>query len=108
VVLDGVIERVRFIGMDTPERGDEPGFSQATDFVRQHISAAGDVVYLSRAPGVNDRDRYNRLLRCIHLDSAGTQLLNQMIVDQRLGILVPRWGRCQLLSDYSLGHAQPI
>ena len=55
-------ERVRFIGIDTPEIG-EPGANEATQFVREHVY--GQQVWLE-ADG-NDRDRFGRLRRYIWL-----------------------------------------
>ena len=55
-------ERVRFIGIDTPEIG-EPGADEATQFVREKID--GQTVWLE-ADG-NNRDAFNRLRRYIWL-----------------------------------------
>jgi endonuclease YncB( thermonuclease family) len=53
---------VRFIGIDTPERG-ECGFSQATAYLRALV---GDgAVTLTAVRGRDDRDRYGRLLRYV-------------------------------------------
>ena len=64
VTISDVEERVRFIGIDTPERG-EPGFSEATEFVRNAIEAVDNIVWL-QASG-NERCPYNRLRRYIWL-----------------------------------------
>lgn len=57
VMPDGRAERVRLIGIDTPERG-EPGYREATQAHAALLSAP-----LRLARDVNDRDRYGRLLR---------------------------------------------
>jgi endonuclease YncB( thermonuclease family) len=65
VMIDGVVERIRIIGIDTPERGD-CGFSEATDALEDLLNSAavGLITAIS-----DDRDRYGRLLR--YLDVAG-------------------------------------
>ena len=59
----GVVdERVRFIGMDTPERG-RPYFSEATQYATSHLW--GKEVYLEL--DLDERDRYGRLLAYVWL-----------------------------------------
>ncbi len=60
VAIQGQVERVRYIGMDTPER-DEPYYDQATAANRALV--AGKRLLLVR--DVSDRDRYGRLLRYV-------------------------------------------
>jgi endonuclease YncB( thermonuclease family) len=62
VSIDGQIYRVRYIGMDTPERG-MPFFSEATEANRQLVG--GQTVILVK--DVSETDRYNRLLRYVYL-----------------------------------------
>lgn len=62
VDLNGVEERLRYIGMDTPET-DEPYFDQAT--AANSLLVTGQTVQLVR--DVSDRDRYGRLLRYVYL-----------------------------------------
>jgi len=92
VIYNGVTERVRFIGIDAPERG-ETGFAEATDFVREEITNVGDVVFL-QASG-NNRDRFDRLRRYIWLglptdldndEQRSELLLNQMLLDEELAV----------------------
>lgn len=62
VEIDGKQFAVRYILMDSPERG--AAFSQeATDANRRLVS--GQIVYLER--DVNDTDRFDRLLRYVYL-----------------------------------------
>ena len=75
VLLNGETERIRFIGIDTPERG-EPGFSEATDFVRDAIENSNNTVFLL-AEGRNE-DRWGRLRRIIFLED-GTNLNCQLV-----------------------------
>ena len=62
VDLDGIEYRVRYIGVDTPERGD-PFYREATDYNRQLVG--GETVILVK--DISDTDRYGRLLRYIYL-----------------------------------------
>lgn len=70
VDMNGVKERVRFIGIDTPETQDPRKPVQcfgkaASAFTKQLI---GDhVVRLESDPLSGNRDRYNRLLRYVYL-----------------------------------------
>ena len=62
---------VRLLGVDAPEtnhptRSAEWGGRRATRFVKQRLQ--GRTIYLERDPLASDRDRYNRLLRYVHLD----------------------------------------
>jgi endonuclease YncB( thermonuclease family) len=64
VMMNGEIFRVRYIGMDTPERG-MPFFAEATEANRQLVE--GQTVILVR--DVSETDRYGRLLRYVYLTS---------------------------------------
>lgn len=57
-----VNEKVRFIGMDTPERG-RPYFSEATRYAASHLQ--GKEVYLEL--DIDERDRFGRLLAYVWL-----------------------------------------
>lgn len=72
---DGTEERVRVIGIDTPER-DECGYAEAADAMAELVE--GREVDL--VPGArDDRDRYDRLLRYLDVDGAdaGLHLIEQ-------------------------------
>jgi micrococcal nuclease len=60
VDIDGVEERVRFFGIDAPERG-EDCFDEATERVEELLD---DHVLL--LPDVRGRDRFDRLLRYVY------------------------------------------
>jgi micrococcal nuclease len=62
VLIDGTQYRVRYIGIDTPERGDS-FFTEATN--ANAALVAGAAVILVK--DVSDTDRYGRLLRYIYL-----------------------------------------
>lgn len=75
VARNGTYERVRVIGIDTPERG-VCGYSEAGNTLRAMVLAR-DVML---SPGaVDDRDRYGRILRYVDVDGAdaGLALLEQ-------------------------------
>jgi micrococcal nuclease len=81
VRFDGRTEKVRYIGMDTPEthhprRGEEPGGRAATEVNRLLVD--GKVVRLEL--DVRERDRYGRLLAYVFV---GDLMVNAELV--RLG-----------------------
>lgn len=74
---DGSIERVRYIGIDTPEIGHQPGETsepwgrEATDANRRWVE--DEQVLLER--DVSETDRYDRLLRYVWIESKGGWLM---------------------------------
>jgi len=72
VSVVGAIEKVRLIGIDTPERG-EAGFQEASNATSHFVS--GKTVLLWQ--DVSDRDRYNRLLAYV---TVGKVFLNYELV----------------------------
>jgi endonuclease YncB( thermonuclease family) len=81
VELDGQTYRLRYIGVDTPER-EEPYYDEAFDFNRDLV--AGQTVTLVR--DVSETDQYGRLLRYVYLDD-GT-FVNAAIIRAGMGRLV--------------------
>ncbi|MEN8906221.1 MAG: thermonuclease family protein [Clostridiales bacterium] len=74
-------EKVRLIGIDTPEIGneygdDQPYSQEAKNFTRNLIE--GKEVKLVK--DISDRDRYNRLLRYVYMND-GT-FLNELLVKE--------------------------
>ena len=63
VEIEGKTYRVRYIGMDTPERG-RPFFSEATEANRKLVE--GKTVVVEK--DVSDTDRYGRLLLYVYLE----------------------------------------
>ena len=60
--IDGAIERLRFIGVDTPEKGDPYG-AEATSYTSKAL--ASKKIWIERDAG--ERDRYGRLLGYVWL-----------------------------------------
>lgn len=92
VKMDGKVETIRFIGVDTPETHKPNTPVQcygpaAAAFTKNTIDAAGDKVRLASDPDSTNRDRYDRLLRYIYLPD-GT-LLNQKIIATGHGFYYP-------------------
>lgn len=86
VNMDGNIESVRFIGVDTPETVKPNVASQcfgreASDYVKRVIGT--QPVRLVADPVGDNRDRYNRLVRYVYLPD-GT-LLDQLLVERGYG-----------------------
>lgn len=83
VDMNGTKEKVRLIGVDTPETHDPRKSVQcfgqaASDFTKQLIGS--NRVRLENDPENTDRDRYNRLLRYVYLPDG--RLVNAELVKQ--------------------------
>jgi micrococcal nuclease len=76
VLIDGRMYRVRYYGVDTPERG-ERCFREATDR-NQRLVEAGDEIYLLK--DAREFDDFNRLLRYVFLED-GTSLDATLIAE---------------------------
>lgn len=86
VDMNGVEEKIRFIGVDTPETKDPRKAVQcygqaASAFTRNLIGA--NRVRLQADPENSNRDRYGRLLRYVYLPSG--ELVNAEIIKQGYG-----------------------
>lgn len=84
--MNGKSERVRFIGVDTPETKDPRTTVQcfgkmASEFTKQMIGDSP--VRLETDPTNTNRDRYNRLLRYVYLPDG--RLLNAELIKQGYG-----------------------
>ncbi|PIQ68828.1 MAG: nuclease [Candidatus Taylorbacteria bacterium CG11_big_fil_rev_8_21_14_0_20_46_11] len=80
VEIDGKIERVRYIGIDTPETVDPRKAVQCFGVEASKKNkelVEGKMVRLEK--DITDRDRYKRLLRYVWLDNT---LINQTLVEQ--------------------------
>ena len=82
VNIDGIIHKVRYIGIDTPELNDErPKFralaQEATKLNRELVE--GKTIRLKN--DVSETDRYGRLLRYVYVDNI---LVNAELVRQGL------------------------
>lgn len=87
-VVNGQTERIRYIGVNTPERG-QPGADEATRFNQQLL----DVGPLWIAADVADRDRYGRLLRYLLV---GGTFVNLALVESGMAatMTIPPNVRC--------------
>lgn len=86
VDMNGISERVRMIGVDTPETQDPRVPVQcfgkaASQFTKDLIG--GNDVRLEADPTNTNRDRYNRLLRYVYLPDG--RLVNSEIISQGYG-----------------------
>ena len=86
VLIDGKQEKVRFIGVDTPEKNDSRKPVQcyaqaASNFTSEKLKNAS--VRLEADAQSDNRDRYGRLLRYVYLHD-GT-LLNKAIIAEGYG-----------------------
>lgn len=79
VNLEGLIYRVRYIGIDTPEIG-ESCADEATEANRQLVE--GKTVWLEK--DISETDKYGRLLRYVYVDDI---FINEELV--RLGLALP-------------------
>lgn len=88
VDMNGTTEKIRLIGVDTPEthKPDTPVQCfgpEASAFTERSLKSAGNSVRLEADPLDDNRDRYGRLLRYAYLPD-GT-LLEQSIIEQGYG-----------------------
>lgn len=88
VLFNGKQERVRLIGVDTPETvhpevGVEPWGPEASAFTKRHLPP-GTVVRLEL--DVQERDRYGRLLAYLYLPDG--RMLNELLLQEGLAQLL--------------------
>jgi micrococcal nuclease len=77
---DGTVERIRVIGIDTPERG-QCGFGEASSALKKLVLDK----QVALVPGArDDRDRHGRILR--YLDVGGTLDAGLSLIEQGLAI----------------------
>jgi micrococcal nuclease len=96
LVLDGG-ERVRLIGVDTPETVHpnlpvQPGGKSASAYTRQTVS--GGIVYLAYDSRQGRTDRYGRTLAYVTLPDG--RVLNEELVAAGHGIVDPRFPFCEM------------
>lgn len=78
VLIDGEEFRLRYIGMDTPERG-ELGFAEAT--AANVALVSGKTVTLEK--DISETDRFGRLLRYVYVDG---EMVNMRLVEDGYAI----------------------
>lgn len=81
IVMNGIPEKVRLIGIDTPETKDPRKPVQcygpeASEF--SHVTLEGAKIRLVADPLSSNRDRYDRLLRYVYLQDG--RLYNQVLL----------------------------
>jgi micrococcal nuclease len=81
VRVDGHTEKVRLVGIDSPELDDErqayhDAAYAARDYARSRLG--GETVTLEAEPRQGDRDKYSRLLRYVILDD-GTNVNEELV-----------------------------
>lgn len=86
VAIDGTDEKIRLIGVDTPESVDprktvECFGKEASNFTKNLLS--GKQVRLEADPTQGDRDKYGRLLRYVFLGDE--TLVNKLIITEGYG-----------------------
>lgn len=77
VIVNGIEERVRYIGVDSPERG----VCYEDEATAANESLVGGKTITLEADVENDRDTFGRLLRYVHVDGV---FVNEELV--RLGV----------------------
>jgi len=89
VKIAGKSERVRLIGVDTPEIAHSPEEEnecfgpEATQYLQEILGQ--EPIYLIRDPSTSERDKYQRLLRYVFLED-GT-LVNAKLIEEGYGFL---------------------
>ena len=78
VLIDGQEFRLRYIGMDTPERG-QIGFAEAT--AANVALVAGETVTLEK--DISETDRFGRLLRYVYVNG---EMVNMTLVEEGYAI----------------------
>jgi micrococcal nuclease len=82
VIVDGVEERVRYVGIDTPELNETSGatpepYGEAATAANARLLSEGRLVL---EKDVSERDRYGRLLRDIWVEEEGTWTLVNLVL----------------------------
>jgi micrococcal nuclease len=99
VLIDGVEERVRYIGIDTPESygtGAPECYSQEASARNRTLVDGKQVTLVADA---EDRDKYERLLRYVYVDGV---LVNEVLVQEGFATTMtiePNTGKQQLFVD---------
>jgi endonuclease YncB( thermonuclease family) len=98
-------QRVRLIGIDTPEMGrkgapDQPGALEAKRWLQQ--STQGQRVYL--LPGAEPKDRYGRTLAHLYLDN---DLVSERMLQRGLGFALAVGANTRLADCLFAAEAEP-
>lgn len=76
VLMRGAVQRVRFYGVNTPERGHE-GYHEAGQFLKDHLTE--DLWLISEPSGQFERDAFCRIIAYVHLNPS-MQDVNAMLI----------------------------
>ncbi len=88
VDINGKMEVVRLVGLDTPELSSNDCYAQeAKDYLVERVK--GQMVELVQDQTQGDRDRFGRLLRYLYLDQ---ELINQTMIEKGLGYAFTDYG----------------
>ena len=102
VLYRGRDESLRLLRIDTPERG-EPGFEEATTALRGLVGGR-EVVLEFETPGVEERDRYGRLLAYVF---AGGVNVNVEMVRLGHSRFWTKYGRGRYACDFEAAKREP-
>lgn len=97
VLVDGRTERVRLIGIDTPELSSGGCYAQQATSKMQSLVQSRSVV-LTADPGQDDRDRYGRLVRHVSLEDG--RLVAGLLIEGGFGREYTYDGEYEHQSDY--------
>ena len=91
---DGRLEKVRYIGMNTPETyGGTECFGQKASAYNKAL-VADKTVWLEL--DVEKRDKYSRLLAYVYLDPNGDSMVNAILVAQGYAQMATYYPQCQV------------
>ncbi|NOH13880.1 MAG: hypothetical protein HND51_19735 [Chloroflexi bacterium] len=105
VSIKGLVFRVRYLGIDTPETPDDRFGPEAT--TRNRELAGGEIVTMIRDPNDEDVDIYGRMLRYIITDDA---FVNLQLVREGFAFLYPSGHTCgpEFLQAYDAARADAV
>ena len=105
VSIRGLVFRVRYLGIDTPETPNDRFAPEATD--RNRELAGGQMVTMIRDPNDEDFDIHGRMLRYI---IAGDVFVNLQLVREGFAFLYPSGHTCgpEFLQAYDAARADAL
>ena len=67
-------DRVRLVQIDAPELGEGECYARESRRELERLAAPGEQIELESDPGLDDSDRYGRLLRYVHVSDANVNV----------------------------------